>query len=177
MKPATLIAEGSAPATVTDGSTRPGAPENFRDRSCATHRCAPAEFGDRVFLLTLYFHAPPAALLLWPWRRRLFAMDHALIEKLGGARWRGDVRWKLDRLIPPAWRGGLGRGLLRCRISSRRLGALMMEAMESPLEAPPARRHPDQPAGGSSGGIPVSTVPREAWSSTQVSPPLSSGSS
>lgn len=140
---------GSALDTATEPSARPSGqspgdaassspPESFRDRFCAVHRCAPAEFGDRVFLLTLYFHALPVAVLLWPWRRRLFAADHALIEKLGGVRWCGSVQWKLDRLITPAWRGGLGRGRLRCRVSSRRLGALMVKVMGSSMETPPA---------------------------------------
>lgn len=141
--------EGSALATATERSARPSGrspgdagssspPESFRDRFCTAHRCAHSEFADRVLLLTLYFHALPVAVLFWPWRKRLFAADHALIEKLGGARWGGNVQWKLDRLITPAWRAGLGRGRLRCRISSRRLGALMVKVMGSSMETPPA---------------------------------------
>lgn len=141
--------ETSSLDTATERSDRPaGRPpgdaassspqESFRDRFCTANRCAQSEFADRVFLLTLYFHALPIAVLFWPWRRRLFAADLALIEKLGGAQWRGNVQWKLDRLITPAWRGGLGRGRLRCRISSRRLGALMVRVMGSSMATQPA---------------------------------------
>ena len=146
MKTDTQPGEVSSLDTDADRSVRPteqspggaassSAPESFRDRFCAAHRCAHSAFGDRVFLLTLHFHALPVAVLLWPWRRRFFAADHALIEKLGGARWRGDVHWKLNRLITPEWLGGLGPRLLRFRISSQRLGALMMKMMGSSLEA------------------------------------------
>ena len=128
----------TGPPRDTEGSSPDTDTESFRDRFCAGHRCAPAEFGDRVLLLTLFFHALPVAVLLWPWRKRIFAPDHALIEKLGGARWRGNVQWKIDRLLTPAWRGGLGRRRLRCRISSRRLGALMAKVMGSSMEARPA---------------------------------------
>lgn len=135
----------SSPATSREGSPRPAeetvseavrseVPGSFCGRFCNASRCPSTEFTDRVFLLTLYFHALPVAVLFWPWRKRVFRPDYALIEKLGAARWRGDIQWKLNRLVRPEWRGGLGRRLLRCRISTRRLGALMAKVMATSSE-------------------------------------------
>lgn len=131
--PATTMeqsAEASVNAPATEAARRNGG-ETFRDRFCAASRCAPPEFADRVFLLSLYFHALPLAVLLWPWRSRLFEADFKLIEEAAYAQCCEDVQWHLDRLRTPAWVGGLGRRLLRCRISTRRLGALMGKMMES----------------------------------------------
>ncbi len=133
-----MSATPSSPATPTTQTT-PAAreaaqlrhPENFRDRFCKAHRCPPHKFADRVFLLALHFHALLIALLLWPWRRRLFAPDFALIEKVAGAQWRGDVQWKIDHLRTPEWHGGPGRRRLRCGISTQRLGTLMGKVMQS----------------------------------------------
>lgn len=123
-----------AEAVPGDAGTKKNA-TSFRDRFCQTMQCAPAEFTNRVFLLSLYFHALPVAVLLWPWRRRVFAADHAMIETVGGAQWRGDVQWKLDQMRTHEWLGGPGRRLLRCRISTRRLATLMTKVMRSAAES------------------------------------------
>ncbi len=101
---------------------------SFRFRFCAAHQCGVAEFGDRVLLRALPVHAVPVALLLWPWRRRWFAADHALIEKLGGAQWRGETQWKIERLRTS---GSRIRQWLGCCISNRRLASLMNRVMHS----------------------------------------------
>jgi hypothetical protein len=62
-----------------------------------------------VLLLSLYFHALPLAVLLWPFRRRLFAVDFDLIEQAGCARWGGDISWQLGQMCPPQWTAGPGR--------------------------------------------------------------------
>lgn len=110
------------------------AARSFRERFCLAYQCPDSEFTDRVFLLTLYFHALAVAVILWPWRKRLFAADHALIDKVGAAHWRGDMQWKLDRMRTAEWLGGPGRRLLRCRISTQRLGMLMTMVMQSSAE-------------------------------------------
>lgn len=122
-----LAASMAGPA---DASAQPRR-TTFRDHFCQTRGCRSAEFTNRVFLQSLYFHALPVAVLLWPWRRRVFAADLALIEKLGGAQWRGDAQWKLDQMRTQEWLGGPGRRLLRCRISTRRLATLMNKVMRS----------------------------------------------
>jgi CheY-like chemotaxis protein len=116
-----------APPTEATGS--------FRDRFCAAHNCAPEAFADRVLLLSLYFHALPLAVLLWPFRRRLFAVDFDLIEQAGCARWGGDIPWQLGRMCPPEWTAGPWRRWLRLRVSVRRLAELVTRSMAG---APPA---------------------------------------
>lgn len=113
------------PAGPGASDAQPAPPKTFRDGFCAASHCPPAEFCDRVFLFSLYFHALPVAVLLWPWRRRVFAKDFALIEHAATAGWQDNIQWQLDRFRNPGWFGGLGRRVLRCRISTRRLGALM----------------------------------------------------
>lgn len=115
--------------SATDGA-KPPPPETFREGFCAASLCSPAEFPDRVFLLSLYFHALPLAVLLWPLRKRIFAKDFALIDHVATARWHGDVQWQLDRLRTPEWFGGLSRRLLRIRVSTQRLGALMSKVLD-----------------------------------------------
>lgn len=122
-RPTELPLSTERPAPTVSG------PASFRDRFCTASQCAPHEFADRVFLLALPFHALLLAPLLWPWRRRLFAADFALIEQVAGARWRGDVQGKLDRMHTPEWLGGPARRLLRWRISTQRLGRLMGQVM------------------------------------------------
>jgi CheY-like chemotaxis protein len=111
-------------------NAKPKPQETFRDGFCAASLCTPDEFADRVFLLSLYFHALPLAVLLWPWRTSIFAKDFALIEHVANAQWHGDVQWQLDRLRTPQWFGGLSRRFLRCRISTQRLGALMSKVLD-----------------------------------------------
>lgn len=123
------VAEPAAGKGMAQAGTN--SPETFRDRFCQAQRCRPAEFTNRVFLLSLHVHALPVAMLLWPWRRRFFAADHAMIDKVGSAQWRGDVQWKPDQMRTQAWLGGPGRRLLRCRISTRRLATLMNKVMRS----------------------------------------------
>ncbi len=143
----TSPAEVAAAAPAAAGSMRPSNPataaalpaqfnasETFRDRFCKASKCTAAQFTDRVLLLTLYFHALPVVVLLWPWRTRLFKQDFALIEHVATAQWSGDVQWQLERLRTPAWLGGLFRQFLRCRISTRRLGTLMGKLMDVPAE-------------------------------------------
>lgn len=109
-------------------------PETFRDRFCVAGRCPPGAFTDQIFLRTLYLHALPVALLLWPWRRQVFALDFKLLDHAAGTEWCGSARNQLDRLRTPEWVGGLGRRLLRLRISTRRLEMLMRKTMRHPLE-------------------------------------------
>lgn len=131
VEPAAQAKSAATPNLQTASVTaRPKSLDNFRDSYCAASLCPPAEFADRVFLLSLYFHALPLAVLLWPWRRRIFAKDFALIEHVAAAQWHGDVQWQLDRLRTPGWFGGLGRRLLRLRISTQRLGALMSRVLD-----------------------------------------------
>lgn len=122
------------PAVPGAMNAQPTVPKTFRDGFCAASHCPTAEFSDRVFLFSLYFHALPVAVLLWPWRRRVFAKDFALIEHAATAEWHGNEQWQLDRFRTPMWFGGLGRRVLRCRISTRRLGALMGKVLGGPVK-------------------------------------------
>ncbi len=137
-EPSRLAAEGmpmagvGAPDVLDTGNVREpavpppaGATGSFRDRFCAAHNCPPEAFADRVLLLTLYFHALPLAVLLWPFRRRLFAPDFDLIEQAGCTRWGGDILWQIGRMRPPQWKHGPRRSWLRLRVSVRRLGELV----------------------------------------------------
>lgn len=127
----------TAAADADESAVEPPAevPASFRDRFCAAHNCAPEAFADRVLLLSLYFHALPLAVLLWPFRRRLFAADFDLIEQAGCARWGRDISWQLGRMCPPEWTAGPGRRWLRLRVSVRRLGEVVARSMTG---APPA---------------------------------------
>lgn len=131
-------ASPTEPAKPPSETANPPAPasgaETFRERFCKASQCTPAQFADRVLLLTLYFHALPLAVLLWPWRTRLFQQDFALIQHVAPTHWTGDVQWQLERLRTPAWLGGLFRNFLRCRISTRRLGTLMGKLMDTTAE-------------------------------------------
>lgn len=129
------VKPAAAPVNQAAEISKPRPPATFRDGFCAASLCPPAEFADRVFLLSLYFHALPLAVLLWPWRRRIFAKDFALIEHVAAAPWHGDVQWQLDRLRTPAWLRGLGRRHLRLRTSTQRLGALMSKVLDGPQES------------------------------------------
>ncbi len=132
-EPARPMEAASSPSQTATPLAQPGA-ETFRDRFCKASKCTPAQFADRVLLLTLYFHALPLAVLLWPWRTRLFKQDFALIEHVATAQWSGDMQWQLDRLRTPAWLGGPVRRFLRCRISTERLGILMGKLMDATAE-------------------------------------------
>lgn len=123
------------PASSSASNARPTQPQTFRDGFCAASHCQPAEFCDRVFLFSLYLHALPVAVLLWPWRTRVFAKDFALIEHAATAEWHDNIQRRLDRFRTPGWLGGLGRRVLRCRISTRRLGALMRKVLGSSGES------------------------------------------
>lgn len=104
---------------------------DFGSRFCAARKCSPLEFADRVFLLCLYFHVIPVAVLLWPWRRRCFAADYALIEQVGAMRCTANYGLELGRMRTKDWVGGSFRRLFRFRISTRRLGELMEAIMAS----------------------------------------------
>lgn len=127
----------SGPATEqgTMKAAEPVAAQTFRDWFCAANRCAPSVFSDRVFRLTLYFHALPIALLLWPWRKQLFAPDFALIGQVADAQWGGETHQQLDRLRTPEWTSGFARRHLRFRISTRRLRTLMDKQQSRPAQS------------------------------------------
>lgn len=111
----------------------PGVPKDFGSLFCAARNCSPLEFADRVFLLSLYFHALPLVVVLWPWRRRCFAQDYALIEQAGALPCAADPLWELARLRTKDWLGGPLRRWLRLRISTTSLGGLMKRtAAEAP---------------------------------------------
>ncbi len=120
----------SQPTEEAADAAKPQAPKNFRDWFCAVTRCTPAQFADRVFLITLYVHALPLAVVFWPWRNRLFAADFALIEQAAWTRLDEDTQCRINGLRTPEWLGGLDRRLLRCRISTRSLVALMGRTMK-----------------------------------------------
>lgn len=130
--------EHSRPAIAPErrAGDRTASAANFRDHFCESRGCPPEQFADRVFWLSLHFRAVPLVGLLWPWRKRLFAADYAIIEKLGRAQWRGDVHWKLNQLVArkqPAGSSWYAR--LPC-CSHRRLGKLMMRVMNTATETP-----------------------------------------
>ena len=85
----------------------------------------------RLFLTTLPPVARTVAFLLWPWRRRWFAADYALIEQVGTLKCSADLGLELDRLRTKSWVGGPMRWLFRVRVSSRRLGVLMVDTIGS----------------------------------------------
>jgi DNA-binding response OmpR family regulator len=104
---------------------------DFATCLCTAQGCSRAEYADRVLLTALYRHALPVALLLWPCRRRWFAADYALIEQVGTFKCSDDLGLELDRLRTKSWVGGPTRWLFRLRVSSRRLGGLMMDTLDS----------------------------------------------
>lgn len=104
---------------------------DFATCLCAAQGCSRAEYADRVLLNALYRHALPVAFLLWPWRRRWFAADYALIEQVGTLKCSADLGLELDRLRTKSWVGGPMRWLFRVRVSSRRLGVLMVDTIGS----------------------------------------------
>lgn len=132
---ATASKSGDQAGSNTTGVAEPKDGETFCDRFCAANRCTPATCTDRVFLLTMHLHALPMTLLLWPWRRRFFAPDFALIEQVADTRWSRDMHWQIDRLRTTEWLGGPFRRLLRCRISIRRMSTLVGRMGDRPSPA------------------------------------------
>lgn len=111
------------------------AAETFQTCLCRGQGCSAAAYADRVFWLTLYHHAVPLALLVWPWRRFWFAPDYALIEQVSTFKPEMDLELELNRLRTAGWAGGIFRRFLWLRVSTRRLAELIQISFDPGLAA------------------------------------------
>lgn len=97
---------------------------SFQDRFCWVYHCPPEQFSTRVFQLCLYPQARLFAKTARPDLPGLFDWDFGCIKSVAGAGSLSQVQAEIDLHRyhqPPA---GMLKGLLRIRISGRRLSGL-----------------------------------------------------
>ena len=94
----------------------------FENAFCAARRCAPNEFGRKLFWACLYPHAWPIAVIAGGFASNLFSADRELLNRVAGARTVPEVREEITDYFLEA--GGSLRHRLRLRISTTRLKQL-----------------------------------------------------
>lgn len=115
-------------------------PDSFQAAYCARFQCGAGQFARRVFWRCLYPHAAPAArVLLWVWPR-FFQMDFEGIAHLGQTLSWQEFNAELATLTyHNHLRRGSLRGLLRLRVSGRRMRRLAHELFEAAPDSQASR--------------------------------------
>jgi hypothetical protein len=107
---------------------------SFCDLFCKAFECAPEEFDQRAFWLCLYPHAVLPARFIWILNRGYFKQDLELTGLVKHLTSSDEVVLEVERFRSYYRTTGLLRGLLRVRISGRRVlklaGRLFAEALE-----------------------------------------------
>src|SRR5690348_16475651 len=97
------------------------AARTLRERYCEVFHCSQQGFSEHLFLQCLPPRAARMARLLQPTKKALFKPDFELIEQVSSATSVEDIRDEINDFRyhnPPT---GLLRGVLRVRVSSKRL--------------------------------------------------------
>ena len=93
---------------------------SFCDLFCKAYCCSPQEFDERLFWHCLYPHAVGLARLLWRLNRAYFEPDLELVRQVKFLTRADEVVLEIEGFRLHR-RAGLLRGLLKVRISGRRL--------------------------------------------------------
>ena len=105
---------------------------SFCDLFCRATQCSPEDFDNRVFWLCIYPHAVLPARLIGRVNRDYFKQDLELIERIKHLSKSKEVELELERFRYSRGSQGFLRGVLKMRISGRRLmdlaGRLFAEA-------------------------------------------------
>jgi hypothetical protein len=94
---------------------------NLREAVCESLGCPTEQFEDTVFQLCLYPHARRLARLISAFSPGFFALDRAVIKEAGNAVSVREVQVEIESFAQANRQSGLLRGLLRIRLSGRRL--------------------------------------------------------
>ena len=109
---------------------RPGLGRNFKTAFCARFEFPQENFERRVFWNALHPQAKPLALLIRFLRPNFFHSDFDCIRSVATAETKQEVCAIINSLqYDPAFKRGFFRGLLRIRISGRRLTRLAAKVL------------------------------------------------
>lgn len=136
---------------------------SFKDRFCRVYQCLPEQFSNRVFWLCLYPQAKLFATTASSANPGAFAWDFDLIESVANAGSLNDIQAEIDLHHYHRPLTGPLKGLLRIRISGRRLRRLAREVfLASPTDAEAGQCQSGQPGfseHGDEGCIPDQSPP------------------